>query len=68
MAGTGNDHLSALFLKSEYETLLGLRVTGPSENVFDAGSVESQRATRGITDDGEEEPRVWIDTVSPGGR
>ncbi len=64
MAGTGNDHLSALYLKSEYEELLGLPISGPLENVFDAGSVESQDATRGLIE--ADEARVWIDTVSEG--
>lgn len=66
MAGTGNDHLSALYLKSEYEQLLGLQVSGPLENIFDAGSEESQSATRGLI--GTDEARVWIDTVSGSGQ
>jgi hypothetical protein len=42
MAGSGFDQISAFRLKEEYERLLGIPVTGPFENLFEAGSSESQ--------------------------
>lgn len=62
MAGTGNDHLSALTLKAEWEAHLGLPYSGPLENVFEAGTRENQQAIRGL--ENATEPQVWVDTVS----
>lgn len=66
MAGTGNDHLSALSLKAEWESYLGLPYSAPYENVFDAGSAENQAAVREL--ENATESQVWVDTVSCLGR
>ncbi|KAJ9124725.1 hypothetical protein QFC24_003093 [Naganishia onofrii] len=63
MAGTGNDHLSALSLKAEWEAHLGLPYSAPFENVFDAGSVENQAAVRGL--ENATQSQVWVDTYYP---
>lgn len=62
MAGTGFDLISALNLKAEYESLLGLPYSAPQEKIFPAGSVENQRAVRGLVE--RDEGDVWVDTVS----
>lgn len=61
MAGSGFDQISAFRLKEEYERLLGIPVTGPFENLFEAGSDESQAMVR----DTQARPQVWIDTYFP---
>jgi hypothetical protein len=61
MAGTGNDHLSALALKAEWESYLGLPYSAPLANVFEAGTKQNQQAVRGL--ENATEPRVWVDTV-----
>lgn len=63
MAGTGNDHLSALNLKAEWEAYLGLAYSAPNENVFEAGTQENQQAVRGL--ENATEPTVWVDTYFP---
>ncbi|KAJ9116409.1 hypothetical protein QFC22_004851 [Naganishia vaughanmartiniae] len=63
MAGTGNDHLSALSLKAEWESYLGLPYSAPHENVFEAGSAENQAAVRGLQN--ATQPQVWVDTYYP---
>ncbi|CDZ97375.1 Transferrin receptor and related proteins containing the protease-associated (PA) domain [Phaffia rhodozyma] len=60
-AASGNQHILALRLKQEFEQFFGLPVTGPFENVFDAGSEESQRRIR----ETQKTPQVWIDTYYP---
>lgn len=64
MAGTGNDHLSALALKAEWESYLGLPYSAPLDNVFEAGTPQNQQAVRAL--ENATEPQVWVDTVSPG--
>jgi N-acetylated-alpha-linked acidic dipeptidase len=59
-AGSGYDFVSALNLKNEWERELGLRVSGPEEHLYDAGSPESQERIK----DGMDRLGVWIDTVS----
>jgi hypothetical protein len=61
MAGTGDDHLSALNLKAEWETLLGLSTSAPYDSVYEAGSSESQDAVYGSSN--RTEAKVWVDTV-----
>lgn len=61
IAGSGNDQLSALRLKQEYEALFGVPTTGPFEHVFDAGSGESQAMVK----DKHDKPQVWVDTYFP---
>lgn len=61
MAGTGDDHLSALNLKAEWETLLGLPISAPYDSVYEAGSPESQDAVYGSSK--RTEAKVWVDTV-----
>ncbi|KAJ9099261.1 hypothetical protein QFC21_004142 [Naganishia friedmannii] len=63
MAGTGNDHLSALNLKAEWEAYLGLPYSAPYENVFEAGSAENQAAVRGL--ENATQSQVWVDTYYP---
>lgn len=63
MAGTGDDHLSALNLKAEWETLLGLPISAPYDSVYEAGSHESQDAVYGMPK--RAEAKVWVDTVRP---
>ncbi|KAL7416181.1 hypothetical protein BDY24DRAFT_381285 [Mrakia frigida] len=60
-AGTGNDQLTALRVKQELESFFGIPTTGPYENVFDAGSPDSQNMVRGK----HSEPKVWVDTYYP---
>lgn len=59
-AGSGFDFLSALNLKNEWERELGLRVSGPEDNLYDAGSAASQARIL----DGMDKAGVWVDTVS----
>ncbi|WWC70018.1 uncharacterized protein I206_103962 [Kwoniella pini CBS 10737] len=59
-AGSGYDLYSALTLKNEWERELGLKVSGADENVYEAGSAESQNRIRG-----EDELGVWVDTYYP---
>lgn len=59
-AGSGYDFLSALNLKNEWERELGLRVSGPEDNLYDAGSAASQARIL----DGMDKAGVWVDTVS----
>lgn len=60
-AGSGFDYASAINLKNEWEEALGLPISGPEGNIYEAGSSESQlRVLGGMTKAG-----VWIDTVSP---
>ncbi|WVQ72430.1 hypothetical protein IAR50_001982 [Cryptococcus sp. DSM 104548] len=60
-AGSGYDLVSALNLKNEWERELGLRVSGPEEYIYDAGSAESQARVKG----GMDKLGVWIDTYYP---
>lgn len=62
MAGTGEDLVSALNLKAEYESLLGLPFSAPYDKIYPAGTKENQEAVRGLVrrDEGD----VWVDTVS----
>ncbi|WVQ80772.1 hypothetical protein IAT38_002877 [Cryptococcus sp. DSM 104549] len=60
-AGSGYDFVSALNLKNEWERELGLPVSGPEENLFDAGSPESQSRVR----NGMNKLGVWVDTYYP---
>lgn len=62
MAGTGNDHLSALALKAEWESYLDLPYSAPLDNVFEAGTPQNQQAVRAL--ENATEPQVWVDTVS----
>ena len=64
MAGTGNDHLSAVALKAEWEAYLGLPYSAPLDNVFEAGTKQNQLAVRAL--ENATEPQVWVDTVSSG--
>lgn len=59
-AGSGYDYASALTLKNDWENELGLRVSGPLEFIYDAGSPESQARVR----NGMDKLGVWIDTVN----
>lgn len=59
-AGSGWDFVTALQLKNDWERALGLPVTGPTENIFEAGSKESQHALRKDSN-----LSVWIDTYFP---
>ncbi|WWC61997.1 uncharacterized protein I303_104584 [Kwoniella dejecticola CBS 10117] len=59
-AGSGYDLYSALTLKNEWERELGLKVSGADENVYEAGSEESQKRIRG-----EDKLGVWVDTYYP---
>lgn len=61
MAGTGEDHLSALNLKAEWETLFDLPISAPYESVYEAGSHESQDAVYGLPN--RTQAKVWVDTV-----
>jgi hypothetical protein len=61
MAGTGNDLISAINLKAEYETLLGLPFGAPYEKIYPAGSEENQRMVRGLGE--REDVAVWVDEV-----
>ncbi|KAK4703801.1 N-acetylated-alpha-linked acidic dipeptidase, partial [Phenoliferia sp. Uapishka_3] len=47
VAGTEGDRLSALRVKSQWEQLLGLRISAPDENVLESGTKESQEALMG---------------------
>lgn len=60
-AGSGFDYITALQVKSEWERSLGLAPTGADENVYEAGSEESQNSIYG----GMTETAVWIDTYYP---
>ncbi|KAL0250490.1 hypothetical protein I308_102668 [Cryptococcus tetragattii IND107] len=60
-AGSGYDYASALTLKNDWENELGLRVSGPLEFIYDAGSPESQARVR----NGMDKLGVWIDTYYP---
>ncbi|AAW40887.2 protein-vacuolar targeting-related protein, putative [Cryptococcus deneoformans JEC21] len=60
-AGSGYDYASALTLKNEWEKELGLRVSGPQEFIYDAGSPESQARVK----NGMDKLGVWIDTYYP---
>lgn len=60
-AGSGWDMVSALVVKNDWERELGLRVSGPEEYIFDAGSVQSQKRIKG----GMDKLGVWIDTYYP---
>ncbi|KGB74425.1 membrane protein [Cryptococcus deuterogattii R265] len=60
-AGSGYDYASALTLKNDWEKELGLRVSGPLEFIYDAGSPESQARVR----NGMDKLGVWIDTYYP---
>lgn len=59
-AGSGYDYASALTLKNDWEKELGLRVSGPQEFIYDAGSPESQARVK----NGMDKLGVWIDTVN----
>ncbi|KAK4687379.1 N-acetylated-alpha-linked acidic dipeptidase, partial [Tremellales sp. Uapishka_1] len=61
IAGSGFDLVTALNLKAEWEKQLGLKVTGPEENLYESGSAES----RGRVLDGMDKAGVWIDTYHP---
>jgi N-acetylated-alpha-linked acidic dipeptidase len=63
MAGTGEDLVSAINLKAEYEKLLGIPYSAPYDNIWPAGSSENQAAIRGLGL--KDTPEVWLDTVSP---
>jgi hypothetical protein len=60
-AGSGFDYITALHVKSEWERSLGLALSGSDENIYEAGSPESQ----GRVYDGMDKMGVWIDTVCP---
>ncbi|WVO22095.1 uncharacterized protein IAS62_003420 [Cryptococcus decagattii] len=60
-AGSGYDYASALTLKNDWEKELGLRVSGPLEFIYDAGSLESQARVR----NGMDKLGVWVDTYYP---
>ncbi|OXM82196.1 membrane protein [Cryptococcus neoformans Bt63] len=60
-AGSGYDYASALTLKNDWEKELGLRVSGPQEFIYDAGSPESQARVK----NGMDKLGVWIDTYYP---
>jgi hypothetical protein len=62
MAGTGEDLVSALNLKAEYEKLLGIPYSAPYDNIWPAGSRENQEAIRSLSQ--KDKPEVWLDTVS----
>jgi N-acetylated-alpha-linked acidic dipeptidase len=47
IAGLEGDRLSALRVKSQWEELLGLKVTDEATNIFEAGTVESRDALMG---------------------
>lgn len=64
LAGTGEDLISALTLKAEYEKFLGMPYSAPYDKIWPAGTAENQAAIRGLKD--KDEPEVWIDTVRPG--
>lgn len=58
-AGSGFDYITALQVKSEWERSLGLPTSGSDENIYEAGSSDSQaRVYSGMDQMG-----VWIDTV-----
>lgn len=59
-AGSGWDFVTALQVKNDWERALGLPETGPTEKIYEAGSVESQAALRKG-----KELDVWIDTYFP---
>jgi len=63
MAGTGEDLVSAINLKAEYEKLLGIPYSAPYDNIWPAGSPENQAAILGLGQ--KDTPEVWLDTVSP---
>lgn len=60
-AGSGFDYITALQVKSEWERYLGIPITGTDENVYEAGSPESQSSIL----DGMQDLKVWIDTYYP---
>lgn len=60
-AGSGFDYITALQVKSQWERSLGLPSSGADEQVFEAGSRESQESILG----GMTEASVWIDTYYP---
>ncbi|KAK4056363.1 Vacuolar protein sorting-associated protein 70 [Microbotryomycetes sp. JL221] len=47
IAGTDQDRQSALRVKAQWESLLGLKQSKPDANVYEAGSEESRRALTG---------------------
>lgn len=60
-AGSSGDFITALWAKNDWERALGLPLTGAEENLYNAGSVESQaRIHHGMDKLG-----VWIDTYYP---
>jgi N-acetylated-alpha-linked acidic dipeptidase len=60
-AGSGFDYITALQVKSQWERSLGLPTSGSDENIYEAGSAESQSRVY----DGMGKLGVWIDTVGP---
>ncbi|EIW70651.1 hypothetical protein TREMEDRAFT_29057 [Tremella mesenterica DSM 1558] len=60
-AGSGFDLITALEVKNEWETVLGLPTSGADEHLYDAGSPESQSRVR----EGMDEMGVWIDQYYP---
>jgi len=58
-AGSGFDYITALQVKSQWERSLGLPTSGSDENIYEAGSSESQARVY----DGMGKLGVWIDTV-----
>ncbi|WWD17285.1 hypothetical protein CI109_101725 [Kwoniella shandongensis] len=61
IAGSGWDFVSAINLKNEWERELGLRISGPEEHLYEAGSRESQSRIKG----GMDKIGVWVDTYFP---
>ena len=59
IAGSGYDYASAINLKNEWERELGLPISGPEENLYDAGDASSQARIKG----GMDKMGVWVDTV-----
>ena len=62
MAGTGEDLVSAINLKAEYEKLLGIPYSAPYDKIWPAGSPANQAAIRRLGT--KDTPEVWLDTVS----
>ncbi|KLT44260.1 Zn-dependent exopeptidase [Cutaneotrichosporon oleaginosum] len=61
--GSGWDFVTAQMVKGDWERELGLTASWYDENVFDAGSAESQSRVRDSHK--AKDPYVWIDTYYP---
>lgn len=62
-AGSGWDLVTAQMVKGDWERELGLKASWYDENVFEAGSAESQSRVRDSHH--AKDPYVWIDTYYP---